>query len=182
MEQSIIIETLKTSLKVNIWVERNHFLIILMAVIVAIFACFSLIIFFELLGGIFLFAGIFFLGFVGIAAHIRYYFYFERNRKVELYSDRMVIIIDDQMIKEILKKDILKIMLFDKLKYESNSNGYNMWPTFLDPFYYLELIGRNQERIVLTCLLDIRLKKKIAAWYGKELEHEYQFFPFPEDK
>lgn len=32
---------------------------------------------------------------------------------------------------------------------------------------------------ILTCLLDIKLTKKVTAWYGQPPEHKYQFFPFP---
>ncbi len=125
----------------------------------------------------FLFVGIFFLGFVAIAAHIRYYFHFEKRRKVELHPDRMVIAVNDQVVEQIFKKDIVNITLYDKRHIDTG----NPFPTLLDSFYYLGVTGKNQERIVLTCLLDIRLKKKITAWYGQELEHTYQFFPFPDN-
>ena len=179
MEQSTIIETFETSLIANIWVERYNIMVFLMVSIIAIFVQFSLIIFLEFLLASLLFTGIFMLGFVGIAAHIRYYFHFERNRKVELYTDRMVINLNSDVLEEIFKKDIVKIILCDKLKYKLESGGYNLWGTFADPFYYLVVIGKNKENVILTCLLDIKLKKKIAAWYGQELEHKYQFFPFP---
>lgn len=179
MEQNKIVETFETSLIANIWVERNNVIPFLLACIITIAVQFSLIKFFELLLGSFLFTGIIFLGFVGIAAHIQYHFHFEKNRKVHLFADRIIISISSEVFAQLFKKDIVKIILFDKLKSESKSGGYNAWPTYLDPFYYLIVIGKNQERIILTCLLDIRLKKKIAAWYGQELEHKYQFFPFP---
>ena len=175
MEQSTIIETFETSLGVNIWVERYSIVVYLITGIIAIYAHLSLVIFFEALLGIFLFTGIVFMGFVGIAAHIRYFFYFERNRKVELYRDRMVISVNGEVAEQIFKNDIVKIILRDKIK----SYGYNLWPTSADPFYYLVVLGKNQEKVILTCLLDIGLKKKIAGWYGQELEHKYQFFPFP---
>ncbi|MEO7487276.1 MAG: hypothetical protein ABIU77_09250 [Ferruginibacter sp.] len=176
MEQIKIIETLETSLVVNIWVQRNSLIIYLITGIIAIYAQFNLMMFFELLLGIFLFIGIVFMGFVGIAAHMQYYFQFERNRKVELYSDRIVVICKNgQVVDQIFKRDIDKIVLYDKIK----SYGYNLWPTNADSYYYITVIGKNQEKIILTCLLDISLKKKVASWYGQELQHKYQFFPLP---
>lgn len=181
MEESTIIETLETSLLTNIWVERNQFMVCLIAGFIIIYVQMSIIAFFETVGIMFLWTGIFMLGVVGVAAHVRYYFRFERNRKVELYNDKIVIYVDDNVLEEISKKDIPKIILRDKLKYQLESyKYYNNWPTFADPFYYLLVIGKNEERIVLTCLLDIKLKKKIADWYDQELEHQYQFFPFPD--
>jgi hypothetical protein len=103
-----------------------------------------------------------------------YYFHFENGRKVELHPDRMVITVNDQVVEQIFKKDIISITLYDKRHVDTG----NLFPTLLDSFYYLVLIGKNQKRIVLTCLLDIRLKRKITAWYGQELEHTYQFFLF----
>jgi len=175
MEQSTIIETFETSLIVNVWVERYNIVFFLITGIIIIYAQLSLEIFFEALLGIFLFTGIVFMGFVGIAAHVKYYFNFERNRKVELYTDRMDISVNGEVSEQIFKNDIVNIILYDKI----NSYGSNFYPTYADPYYYLVVIGKNQERIILTCLLDIRLKKKIAAWYDQELEHKYQFFPFP---
>jgi hypothetical protein len=184
MEQNGLTQTFKTSLAANIWAERNHILIFLMAVIVAIIAQFTLLQFFELLIGLFLWTGIFFLGFVGIAAHIQYYFHLERSVDVKLYTDRMVIYKHGDVLAEIFKRDIVKIVICDRLRnygYESDGydHYYNAWSTFADPFYYLLVIDKQQGSIILTCLLDIRLKKKIAAWYGQKLEHKYQFFPFP---
>ncbi len=175
MEQSTVIETLETSLLANIWAERLFIISFMIAVIISIYVHFDFFEFFELISGFFLFVGIVFLGFVAIAAHLRYYFHFERRRKVELYADRMVISVNDQVRKQILKNDIIKIILFDKRHVDTG----NLFPTLLDSFYYLVVIGKNKERIILTCLLDIRLKKKITAWYGQELEHIYQVFPFP---
>ena len=143
----------------------------LITCIIAIYAQLSLVIFFESLLGIFLFIGIFFLGFLGIAAHIRYYFHFESNRKVELYKDSMINYLNAKVTEQIFKNDIIKITLCDKI----NSYGSNFYPTSADPFYYLIVLVKNQEKIILTCLLDIGLKKKIAGWYGKEFEHMYQF-------
>ena len=175
MEQNSPGETLKTSLGVNIWAERNYIIVSLLTGVIVIYVKLSLVNFFEALAGIYLFTGIFFLGFVGIIAHVKYYFNFERNRKVELYTDRMVISVNGELTKQIFKNDILKIILCDKLQ----SYGNNLYPTYLDAFYYLVVIGKNQERVILTCLLDRKLKKKIATWYGLELEHKYQFFPIP---
>ena len=184
MEQSKIVNKLETTLLANTWVERNNILVLLMVGIVDIYLKFSLIKLFELLLGIFAFTGIVFMGIVGIAAHIRYYFYFERHRKVALYTDRMVISVNDEALETVLKNDIVKIIIHDKLRncgYELNGydHYYNSYPSFADSFYYLVIIGKNQERVILTCLLDIKLKQKIAAWYGHKLDHKYQFFPFP---
>jgi hypothetical protein len=175
MEQSTIVETFETSLGVNLRVEINNIVVFFMVVIIAIYFQISLIMFFELLVGSFLFAGTVLMGFVGIAAHVKYYFNFERNRKVDLYTDRMVISMNGEVAEQIFKNDIVKIILYDKI----NSSGVNFHPTNADPFYYLVVIANNQEMVVLTCLLGKRLKKKIASWYGQELEHKYQFFPFP---
>jgi hypothetical protein len=175
MEESTIIETFETSLIVNIWMHRNSFIGYLIAGIIAVLVRLSLVQFFELLLGVFLLINVALFGFVGIAAHIEYYFRFERNRKVELYTDRMVIYKNNQVVQEMLKYEITKIILYDKIK----SYGYNLWPTLHDSYYYLAVVSKNQERIILTCLLNISLKKKIAAWYGQGLEHKYQFFPFP---
>src|SRR5215468_3876961 len=101
MEQSTIIETFETFLGVNIWLERNHIMIFLITGVISIFAQFSLVMFFELLLGIFLFTGIVCMGFAGIAAHIRYYFHFERNRKVELYTDRIEINVNREVLQKI---------------------------------------------------------------------------------
>jgi hypothetical protein len=174
MEQSKIIETLQTSILANIWAEGFFIINFIVATTICIYAHVSLLQYFEIMLGFFVFVGIFFLGFVAIAADIRYYFYFERSRKVELYADRMVITVNDQVVEQIFKKDIDKITLHE-IRREDEANWV---PTLLDSFYYLTVIGKNKERIVLTCLLDIRLKKKIAAWYGERLGHVYQFFPF----
>ena len=146
----------------------------MVATAISIYVHGTLIKYFEMLFFFFLFVGIFFLGFVAIAAHIRYYFHFEKRRKVELHTDRMVITMNDQVVEQLLKKDIISITLYDKRHVDGN-----LFPVLLDSFYYLGVTGKNQERIVLTCLLDIRLKKKITTWYGQELKHTYQFFPFP---
>jgi len=175
MEQSITIETLETSLPVNIWAERQFILFFIVGTAISIYAHVTLLQYAEIMGIFFLFVGIFFLGFVAIAAHLRYYFHFEKRRKVELQLDSMVIILNDQVVEQIYKKDIIKITLYDKQRVD----GGNLLPTALDSLYYLVVTGKNVESIVLTCLLDIRLKKKIAAWYGEELKHTYQFFPFP---
>jgi hypothetical protein len=87
----------------------------------------------------------------------------------------MVITVNDKVVEQIFKKDIINITLYDKRHVDTG----NLFPVLLDTFYYLVVTGKNQETVVLTCLLDIRLKKKITAWYGQELEHTYQFFPFP---
>jgi hypothetical protein len=175
MEQSTEFETLEPSLLVNIWAERLFIIFFIVATIIGIYVHGSLFQYFEVLLVFFLFVGIVFLGFVAMAAHVRYYFHFEKRRKVELHPDRMVIIVNNQVVEQILKRDIIKITLYDKRHVDVG----NLFPTLLDTFYYLDITGKNQERIVLTCLLDIRLKKKITAWYGQELEHTYQFFPFP---
>jgi len=175
MEQSAKIETLETSLLANFWAERFFIIDLMVPVVIGIYVHFNLLQNFELMVGSFFFVGIVFLGFVAIAAHIRYYFNFERNRKLELYTDRMVICVNNQVVGQILKNDILRITLYDKRHVDVG----NLFPTLLDSFYYLVVTGKNQEGVVLTCLLDIRLKKKITAWYGREPEHIYQFFPFP---
>jgi hypothetical protein len=175
MEQSTEFETLEPSLLVNIWAERLFIIFFIVATIIGIYVHGSLFQYFEVLLVFFLFVGIVFLGFVAMAAHVRYYFHFEKRRKVELQLDSMVIILNDQVVEQIYKKDIIKITLYDKQR----ADGGNLLPTALDSLYYLVVTGKNVESIVLTCLLDIRLKKKIAAWYGEELKHTYQFFPFP---
>jgi hypothetical protein len=175
MEESAIIETLKPSLLSNIWVERRFIIYMMVAAIIGIYALANLFKFFEAMLGIFAFVGIVFFGFVAIVAHVRYYFYYERNRKVELYHDRMIIKLKNEEIQQILKSDIIKIILYDKRHIDEG----NFFPTILDSFYYLIIISKNQERVILTCLLDIKLKKKINIWYGQELKHSYQFFPFP---
>jgi hypothetical protein len=129
MEQGTIIETFETSLIANIWMERYHIMDIVLTGFFVIYAQLSLVIFFEALLGLFLFTGIVCMGFVAIAAHIRYYFHFERNRKVELYTDKMVINVNTDVSEEIFKKDIVAIILCDKLKSQSKSGGYNLWPT-----------------------------------------------------
>ena len=170
-----MIETFKTSLIVNIWMQRNSFIGYLIAGIIAVLVHLSLVQFFELLLGVFLFTGIALFGFVGIYAHILYYFRFEINRKVELYTNRIVICKNDQIVQQMFKNEITKIILCDKIK----SYGFNLNPTYADSYYYLIVVGKSQETVILTCLLNISLKKKIAAWYGQELEQKYQFFPFP---
>ena len=175
MEQGAITDTLKTSLPANIWVERQFILFFIVGTAISIYVHGTLFQYVEVMSIFFLFVGIFFLGFVAIAAHLRYYFHFEKGRKVELHWDRMVITLHDQVVEQIYKKDIIKITLYDKQRVD----GGNLLPTALDSFYYLVVTGKNVESIVLTCLLDIRLKKKITVWYGQELEHTYQFFPFP---
>jgi hypothetical protein len=175
MEQSTTIETLETSLPANIWAVRHFIVLFIVATAISIYVHGTLIQYLEIMAVSFLFIGIFFLGFVAIAAHLRYYFHFEKGRKVQLHPDRMVITLNDQVVEQIFKKDITKITLYDKLQ-----DG-NAFPILLDSFYYLVVTGKNLQRIVLTCLLDIRLKKKITAWYGQEPEHIYQFFPFPEN-
>jgi hypothetical protein len=174
MEQGAITDTLKTSLPANIWAERHFIILFFVATAISIYVHGSLIQYVEVMLLSFLFVGIFFLGFVAIAAHLRYYFHFEKGRKAELHWDRMVLTLHDQVVEQIFKKDIIKITLYDQRR-----DGFNAFPTLLDGFYYLVVTGKNRERIVLTCLLDIRLKKKVAAWYGEELKHTYQFFPFP---
>jgi len=175
MEENSSIQELKTSFVVNIWVERNNFIVLLMVVIVAAVygRQFNLMQLFELFVGSFLFAGIVFFGFVGIALHIRYYFHYEKYRSVKLFADRLVISIEHVETAEIFKKDIVKIILRDRI----NSSG--RYQTFVDPFYYLIVVSQNHEPVILTCILDMNLKKKIAGWYGQELEHKYQFFPSP---
>ena len=175
MEQSTMIETLQTSLLVNIWAERLFIIFFIVATTISIYAHVTLFQYFEVMLGLFLFVGIFFLGFVAIAAHLRYYFHFEKRRKVELHPDRMVTTLNDEVVEQIFKKDIINITLYDK----RHTDTGNLFPNLLDSFYYLVVTGKNQETVVLTCLLDIRLKKKITAWYGQELEHTYQLFPFP---
>jgi hypothetical protein len=175
MEQSTMIETLQTSLLVNIWAERLFIIYFIVGTTISIYVHGTLFQYFEVMFFLFLFVGIFFLGFVAIAAHLRYYFHFEKRRKVELHPDLMVITVNDQVVEQIFKKDIINITLYDKRHVDTG----NLFPTLLDSFYYLGVTGKNKERIVLTCLLDIRLKKKITAWYGQELKHIYQFFPFP---
>jgi hypothetical protein len=175
MEQSTIIETLQTSLLVNIWAERRFIVLFIVAIIISIYVHLDSFQFLEEILGMFFFIGIVFLGFVAIAAHVKYYFHYERGRKVELHPDLMVITVNDKVVEQIFKKDISNITLYDKRHIDTG----NFFPVVLDSFYYLVLIGKNQERVILTCLLDIRLKKKITAWYGQELEHTYQFFPFP---
>lgn len=175
MEQSTIIETLETSLLVNIWAQRLFIIFFMVATAISIYVHGTLVQYFEVMFFFFLWVGIFFLGFVAIAAHIRYYFHFEKHRKVELHPEKMVITVNNQVVEQIFKKDISNITLYDKRHVDTG----NAFPTLLDSFYYLEVTGKNQERIVLTCLLDIRLKKKITAWYGQEFKHTYQFFPFP---
>lgn len=175
MEQSTEFETLETSLLVNIWAERLFIIFFIVATTISIYVHGSLFEYFEVVLVFFLFVGIVFLGFVAIAAHLRYYFHFEKRRRVELYPDRMVIKVNDKVREQIFKSDIVKITLYDKRHVDTG----NLFPTLLDTFYYLGITGKNQERVILTCLLDIRLKKKITAWYGQELEHTYQFFPFP---
>ena len=176
MEESTIIETLETSLLANVWVERRFIIFLMVATTIGIYVQLNLSEFLELLLYFFLFIGIVFLGFVAIAAHIRYYCHFERHRKVELYADKMVVSVKDRVREQILKNDIVKITLYDKRHIDEG----NLFPTLLDSFYYLVVVGKNQERFVLTCLLDIRLKKKMANWYGQNIEHQYQFFPFPD--
>lgn len=146
-----------------------------MACIVAIIAQFNLIQFFELLLGFFLFMGIFLFGFIGIALHLKYYFRYERGRKIKFYEANITIIINERIVDQFLKNEINKIVLCDNLK----SDSYNLFPTNIDSFYYLIVLGENGERIILTSLLDIKLKTKMIEWYGEKLEHKFQFFPFP---
>lgn len=175
MKQRAIVEILKTSIKSNLWAQRWSILLFLMVCIVAYIAQFDIIQFFELLLGFMLFIGIFFFGFVGIALHTKYYFRYERNRKIKLCEDFLKVIINGQVINQIIKTEITKIVLCDNLK----SDSFNLFPTIVDSYYYLIIIGENWEQIVLTSLLDVNLKRKIIQWYGQKLEHRYQFFPFP---
>ena len=176
MRQDEIIETFETSIIINIWVQRNSVVTCLITGIITIYAQLGLIAFFEALLGIFLFSGVVMLGFAGIVIHVKYYYHFEKNRRVELYTDRIEISRNGKVVKQVFKDDITGIILCDRLK----SGGYNLYPTFADPYYYLDVIDKNKEEVILTCLLDIRLKKKIAAWYGQEPEHKYKFFPYPD--
>lgn len=175
MEQSANPETLETSLIVNIWVQRWNIIVFFIVVILTIYVQLNLIQFVEVLLGAFLWTSIFMFGFLGIAAHIRYYFHYEKNRKVALYPDKIVVSKNNDIVMQVVKHDIVKIILRDKIK----SYGYNLNPSFADPFYYLIVIYKGNESVILTCLLDLKLKKKISSWYGKEFEHSYQFFPFP---
>src|ERR1700685_1969885 len=133
MEQSTIIESLQTSLLVNIWAERLFIISFIVATTISIYVHGTLFQYFEVMLLFFLFAGIFFLGFVAIAAHVRYYFHFEKRRKVELHPDRMVITVNDQVVEQMFKKDIIKITLYDKRRADTG----NLFPTLLDSFYYL---------------------------------------------
>ena len=173
-EQSSKIETFNVSFKNHLLAEKNSIMVCILISILAIYLHLSLKMFLIGLVGGFIFTGIALMNFVGIALHIHYYFHFERNRKVELYTDRMVISINGNVEEQILKTEIAKIILHDKILLDGNA-----WPMLYDNYYYLTVICKNRERIVLTYLLNIKLKKKMAAWYGKELEHKYQFFPFP---
>ena len=174
LEQNSKIETFEVSFMNHLWVEKNSFLVFILITFLAIYLDLSLKMFLIGLAGGFIFAGIALMNFVGIALHIHYFFQFERNRKVELYTNRIEISKNGIIEEQILKIDIAKITLSDKILLDGNA-----WPFLFDNYYYLTVIGKNQEKIILTCLLDIKLKKKVAAWYGKELEHKYQFFPFP---
>jgi hypothetical protein len=175
MKQDAKIDEFETTLMLNLWAERYNFVIILIVVAIAIYAQFSIYMFIKLLLLSFLTLGIIAFGFVGIAAHIRYYFDFERKRKVLLYSDRMVIIQNRQVVRQLFRNDITEIILHDRLR----TSESNFVMTLMDSYYYLEVIDKAKETEILTCLLDISLKKKIAAWFGQKLKHEYQFFPFP---
>src|ERR1700743_3869364 len=137
MEQREIIETLETSMLANIWAEGFFIINISVATSICIYAHVSLLQYFEIMLGFFAFVGIFFLGFLAIAAHIRYYFHFERRRKVELYADRMVITVNDQVVEQIFKKDIGKITLYEKRRQDEA----NWAPTLLDSFSYLTVLG-----------------------------------------
>jgi hypothetical protein len=115
MEQSTIVETFETSLGANLWVERYYIVVFLITCIIAIYAKLSLVVFFETLLGTFLFMGIIFMGFVAMIAHVKYYFNFENNRKVELYTDRMVISVNGEVAEQIFKNDTVKTMLYNKI-------------------------------------------------------------------
>jgi hypothetical protein len=175
MEQSTIIETLKTSFLANVWVERRFIIYFILATIISLYAHGTLSQYLQVLLYFFLFVGFVFLGFVAILAHIKYFFGYERRREVELYEDKIVIKVNHQVTEQIFKNDIIKITLYDKRHIDQG----NFYPTLVDSFYYLIVIDKNQKSVILTCLLDMKLKKKITAWYGKELEHIYQLFPFP---
>ena len=103
-----------------------------MATAIGIYVHLTLFQYFELVLGFFLFAGIFFLGFVAIAAHLRYYFHFEKGRKVELLWDRMVITLHDQVVEQIFIKDIIKITLYDQRRDGGNcvSNTFGLFLLF----------------------------------------------------
>ena len=124
MQQNTVIQTFETSVLANIWVERFFILDLIMVVIIGVYAHFTLNMFFELLLLSFLFIGVVFLGFIAIAAHVKYYFKFERHRKVELYADRILIYVNNQEKEEILKSDITRIILFDK----RNTTSGNLFP------------------------------------------------------
>lgn len=175
MQENTVIQTFETSVLVNIWAERLFIIDLMVVVIIGVYGHFNLNMIFELLLLSSIFIGVVFLGFIAIGAHVKYYFKFERHRKVELYADRIIIYVNNQVKEEILKSDITRIILYDK----RHTTTGNVFPTLLDSFYYLIIMGKNQDKVILTCLLDIGLKKKITAWYGQELEHTYQFFPFP---
>ena len=175
MEQEISVETFETSLALHIWVERGWIVVLLLTGIISIITHLGIKIFFEVLLGIFLFVGVVALGFVGIVAHIKYYFNIEKNRTVELYADRIVISLKGQIVENIPKNDIIEIELCDRFRV----GNFNPSHSLLDNFYYLTVISMNQDSVILTCLLDIKLKKKIASWYGHEFQHKYKFLPFP---
>src|ERR1700743_218942 len=140
MEQSTIIETLQTSLLVNIWAERLFIINFVVATAISIYVHGSIFEYLEVMLGFLLIVGIVFLGFVAIAVHIKYYFYFEKCRKVELYSDLMIITVNDRAVGQIFKKDIIRITLCDKRHVDTG----NLFPTLLDTFYYLVVTGKNQ--------------------------------------
>jgi len=178
-----IVKKFETSLKIHLWLERWNFLVILFAIVIGMYEKFTISKMLELAIGGLLFTGIVLLGFIAIALHVQYYFYLERNRKVELLTDRLIITNSDQTVIELSINDVAKITIFDRLRtFGYKSDGYdsyhNLYPSFADSFYYLILVSKNNETVVLTSLLDITLKKKIALWYKKGIEHKYQFLPF----
>lgn len=169
------VQILKTSLRSNLWVHRWTFVLCLIIVVCSIIGEVNFVQFIEIALVLFLFSGIFFFGFVGIALHLRYYLHYEKGREVKLFEDHITVI-DEYGVNQIFKKEVAKIMLFNNIKY----NDYNLFPTSIDRFYYLTIIAENGEQLILTCILDTKLKKKIVEWYGREPEHKYQFFPFPQ--
>lgn len=175
VENGKFVASWATSTWTNIWLQRGYFVGFAISAIVGCLAHFSWIMLVKLILGYFLFSSFALFGIVAIFVHVKYYFQFERGRSVEVYSDKMTLFKNCEVVEEIQRAEVLKIILCDKLK----SDGYNLWPTYADSFYYLVIIRSNHQRLVLTCLLDLKLKETMKAWLGHEFQHKYQFIPLP---
>lgn len=167
MEEKIV---LKSTFKNNLWVSKSIVGCNIIAVI--IWYCFLKIYgstgLFVLLG----FLDIILLGIVGIVIH-KQYFSFEKNRIINITKSKAEIFCKEELVKEIYVKDVIRVILIDKI-----IKGVNSFPTFMDSYYYIVILIGDGSYVMITCLMDPLLKNKIKAWSNVEMEHKNIFFPF----